>query len=99
MDITFSAFTKWLYGRKDRVIFRNKSMRITKNRIIINIVIWLAFNVFLYFLFSYYQPFCEPCLSNDCPPCLSEQQYIIIYFCLGFNVIYFLYLIFWKKKK
>lgn len=73
-------------------------MRVIKNKIIKNIVIWFAINVVLYLLFRYYQPFCEPCLSNDCPPCLSEQQYIIIYFCLGFNVIYFLYIIFWKKK-
>jgi len=73
-------------------------MKKAKTFTINKLIIWAVVDIFLYLLFRYYQPFCEPCLSNDCPPCLSEEQYFIIYLAVGFNVIYFLYLIFRMKK-
>ena len=49
--------------------------------------------------FWYYQPLCEPCLDNqDCPPCWSEEQYFLIYLCVGINLLLGLYYFYRSKK-
>jgi len=57
-------------------------------------------DLLLLILFRYYQPLCEPCLDAlDCPPCLSKQQYFIIYFGLGANLILGFYCFYKHRNK
>ena len=59
----------------------------------------LLVDLILIISFWYYQPLCEPCLDKqDCPPCLSEEQYFLIYFGIGINLLLGLYY-FYKSKK
>jgi uncharacterized membrane protein len=56
-------------------------------------------DLILIFLFMYYQPLCEPCIDGaDCPSCLSKQQYFIIYFGLGINLLSGIYCLYRSRK-
>lgn len=60
----------------------------------------IVIDLILLLLYWYYQPLCEPCLDKqDCPPCLSKEQYFIIYFGLGLNLIFFLYYLYKRRKR